>query len=76
VDAVTLSRIETEWLAASFYGRSRLMPREVRERLEFLGLVDDRSQITAASRRWLDESRVGSGGGRPRPSSRLRTRSI
>ena len=48
MDAVTLSRIETEWLAACFYGRSRLMPREVRERLEFLGLIDDRSQLTAA----------------------------
>jgi len=55
VDRVTLSRIETEWLVACGYDGARLMPPDMRERLEFLGLIDGRSELTAAGRRWLDE---------------------
>jgi hypothetical protein len=58
VDRVTLSRIETEWLVACCYDRARLMPRDVHERLKFLGLIDGRSEPTAAGRRWLDERRA------------------
>jgi hypothetical protein len=65
VDDVTLSRIETEWLAACFYGRFQRMPRDVRERLKFLGLIDDRSELTPAGKRWMDE-RIPSGVRRPR----------
>jgi len=65
VDGVTLSRVETEWLAACFYGRSRLMPRNVRERLELLDFIDDRGQLTAAGRRWLEEHFPGLRQGRP-----------
>ena len=65
VDGVTLSRIESEWLTACFYGRSRLMPRDVHERLELLALIDDRSQLTAAGRRWLEERVPGLHPGRP-----------
>jgi len=64
---MTLSRIETEWLAACFYGRSRLMPPDVRVRLESFGFIDGRPQLTAAGTRWLDEWKNGSGGRRPRP---------
>jgi len=32
MEVVTLSRIETEWLVACFYGGSRGMPRPVHER--------------------------------------------
>jgi len=72
---VDLSRLETEWLIACFYGSSRLLPRDVRERLEFLGLIDGGVRLTAAGRRWLDEWRDGSGGGRPGPRSSLKPRS-
>ena len=68
MDRVTLSRIETEWLVACCYDRARLMPRDVHERLKFLGLIDGRSELKAAGRRWLDELREGSGGGRPGPT--------
>jgi hypothetical protein len=61
VDRVTLSRIEIEWLVACGYDGARLMPPDVRERLEFLGLIDGRSELTSAGRRWFDEWRDGSG---------------
>jgi hypothetical protein len=67
VDRVTLSRIETEWLVACGYDGARLMPPDVRERLEFLGLIDGRSELTAAGRRWLDELREGYGAKRRGP---------
>jgi len=38
--------------------RARLMPRDVCERLKVLGLIDGRSELTAAGRRWLDERRA------------------
>ena len=53
MDAVTLSRIETEWLVACFYGNSRLIPRDVHERLEVLKLIDDKVTVTEAGKRWL-----------------------
>jgi hypothetical protein len=52
MDRVTLSRIEIEWLVACYHDSARLMPRDVRERLEFLGLIDDQRQLTAAGTRW------------------------
>jgi hypothetical protein len=67
VDRVTLSRIETEWLVACGYDGARLMPTDMRERLEFLGLIDGRSELTAAGRRWLDELREGYGAKRRGP---------
>jgi len=51
VDGVTLSRMETEWLVAWFYGRSRIPP-HVQERLKFVGFIDE-VNLTAAGRRWL-----------------------
>ena len=65
MDVMTLSRMEAEWLAACFYGRSQRMPREVRERLEFLSLIDDRGQLTAAGKRCINERVVRSRVARP-----------
>ena len=45
----------TEWLAASFYGRSRLMPRDVRERLGLLGLIDADLSSRLQADGWLEE---------------------
>ena len=52
MDGVTLSRIETEWLVAWFYDRSRLMPSQVHERLISAGFIEG-DNLTAAGRRWL-----------------------
>ena len=52
MDGVTLSRIETEWLVAWFYDRSRLMPSQVHVRLISAGFIEG-DNLTAAGRRWL-----------------------
>ena len=52
MDGSILSRMETEWLVAWFYGRSRQMPPQVRERLQSVGFKDGVT-LTAAGRRWL-----------------------
>ena len=52
MDEVTLSRMETEWLVAWFYNRSRQMPAQVQERLKSVGFIDG-DNLTAAGRRWL-----------------------
>lgn len=57
VDRVTLSRIEIEWLVACYHDSARLMPRDVRDRLEFHGLIDDQRELTTAGKQWLDEWR-------------------
>jgi hypothetical protein len=64
MDEVTLSRMETEWLAACFYGSSQRMPTDVRKRLQFLGLIDDRGELTAAGKQWIGEQKGRSGVGR------------
>jgi hypothetical protein len=76
MDGSILSRLETEWLVAWFYGRSRQMPPHVRERLQSLGFMDGVT-LTAAGRRWLQtrgpdttpnsrrQGKDGSGGGPP-----------
>ena len=40
MDGPILSRLETEWLVAWFYGRSRQMPPSVQERLQSVGFMD------------------------------------
>ena len=52
MDGSILSRMETEWLVAWFYGRSRQMPPQVQERLQSVGFMDGVT-LTAAGRRWL-----------------------
>jgi hypothetical protein len=52
VDELFLSRLETEWLVAWFYDRSRQMPSQVQERLKSIGFIDG-DNLTAAGRRWL-----------------------
>ena len=52
MDEVTLSLMETEWLVAWFYGRSRQMPPHVQERLQSVGFMDGVT-LTAEGRRWL-----------------------
>jgi hypothetical protein len=52
VDGVTLSRMETEWLVAWFYGRSQQVPPHVQERLKSVGFIDG-VNLTAAGTRWL-----------------------
>jgi len=76
VDELILSRLETEWLVAWFYDRSRQMPPQVQELLKSIGFIDG-DNLTDAGRRWLQRAdrtpsrRVavgrprGSGGGRP-----------
>jgi hypothetical protein len=49
-----LTRLETEWLVAWFYGRSRQMPPSVLERLQSVGFMEGVT-LTAAGRRWLKE---------------------
>ena len=78
MDEVILSRLETEWLVAWFYGRSRQMPPSVQERLQSVGFIDG-DNLTDAGRRWLQtrgpetvprsstRSQDGSGGGAPEP---------
>jgi hypothetical protein len=78
MDGSILSRLETEWLVAWFYGRSRQMPPSVQERLQSVGFMDGVT-LTAAGRRWLQTSgpdtaskhgrrgQDGSGGARPSP---------
>ena len=79
MDEVTLSLMETEWLVAWFYGRSRQMPPSVQERLQSVGFMDGVT-LTAAGRRWLQTRgpdttpKYGRRGkdrsGGPRPSAR------
>ena len=52
MDGPILSRLETEWLVAWFYGRSRQMPPSVQERLQSVGFMDGVT-LTAVGRRWL-----------------------
>ena len=52
MDEVILSRLETEWLVAWFYDRSRRMPPQVQELLKSIGFIDGDS-LTDAGRRWL-----------------------
>ena len=52
MDEVILSRLETEWLVAWFYDRSRQMPPQVQELLKSIGFIDG-DNLTAAGRRWL-----------------------
>ena len=71
MDEVTLSLMETEWLVAWFYGRSRQMPPSVQERLQSVGFMDGVT-LTAVGRRWLQtrgpettrRGQDGSGGAR------------
>ena len=60
MDGVTLSRMETEWLVAWFYGRARLVPPHVQERLKILGFIDG-VNLTDAGRRWLQATRFSKG---------------
>ena len=78
MDGSILSRLETEWLVACFFGSSRDMPPHVRERLQSVGFVDEVT-LTAAGIRWVQtggpgtvprrstRSQDGSGGARPSP---------
>jgi hypothetical protein len=78
MDGSILSRLETEWLVAWFYGRSRQMPPHVQRRLQSVGFMDGVT-LTAAGRSWLQtrgpdttpkHGRRGqdrSGGARPSP---------
>ena len=52
MEVVTLSRIETEWLVAWFYDRSRQMPPDVQHLLKCIGFIDE-DNLTDAGRRWL-----------------------
>jgi hypothetical protein len=71
MDGPILSRLETEWLVAWFYGRSRQMPPSVQERLQSVGFMDGVT-LTAVGRRWLQtrgpettrRGQDGSGGAR------------
>ena len=56
MDGVTLSRMDTEWLVAWFYDRSRQMPPDVQHLLKCIGFIDG-DNLTDAGRRWL-QSRV------------------
>ena len=60
MDGVPLSRMETEWLVAWFYGRARLVPPHVQERLKILGFIDG-VNLTDAGRRWLQATRFSKG---------------
>ena len=76
MDEVILSRLETEWLVAWFYDRSRQMPPHVQELLKSIGFIDG-DNLTDAGRRWLQtrcpvrhsksapEGQDRSGGGHP-----------
>jgi hypothetical protein len=78
VDGVTLSRMETEWLVAWFYGRSQQVPLHVQERLKSVGFIDG-VNLTTAGTRWLQargrdthpnsrrQGKDGFGGGHPSP---------
>ena len=57
MDEVTLSRMDTEWLVAWFYGRSQQVPPHVQERLKVVGFIDG-DNLTDAGRRWLQTSRT------------------
>jgi len=52
VDEVALSRMETEWLVAWWYDRSRQMPPQVQERLTSIGFIDGEN-LTAEGKHWL-----------------------
>ena len=65
MDEVILSRLETEWLVAWFYDRSRQMPPQVQELLKSIGFIDG-DNLTAAGRRWLQ-----TGAGHPSHARRL-----